>query len=141
MERYKEVFREELVAVWEKSVVATHHFLKPEDFQHIKSLVKDLDFNAFEVYCHFNEENELIGFVGTLNKKVEMLFVAPEHMGKGIGKQMINFAMTTLKATEVDVNEDNTQAVQFYQKLGFQTYQRNPLDGQGHPYPILQMRL
>lgn len=45
-----------------------------------------------------------------------------------------------LGATEVDVNEQNAQAVGFYLHLGFgQTFRRST-DGMGKPYPILHMR-
>lgn len=42
---------------------------------------------------------------------------------------------------DLAVNEDNPQAKGFYEHIGFKVYQRNELDDQGNPYPVLYMRL
>ena len=41
---------------------------------------------------------------------------------------------------EVTVNEQNPQAVGFYEHLGFQTYKRTEGDEEGNPYPLLYMK-
>ena len=41
---------------------------------------------------------------------------------------------------EVPVNEQNPQAVGFYEHLGFQTYKRTECDEEGNPYPLLYMK-
>ena len=42
---------------------------------------------------------------------------------------------------DLAVNEDNPHAKSFYEHMGFKVYQRNELDDQGNPYPVLYMRL
>ena len=49
--KYSDKYRKQVLDVWEKSVLATHDFLKPSDFHAIKEIVKTIDFNAFDVYC------------------------------------------------------------------------------------------
>ena len=63
--------------------------------------------------------------------KVEMLFLSPDFIGKGFGKMLLQFAIDVLKISNVDVNEQNTAAVEFYKKTGFITYQRSDTDDQG----------
>ncbi len=138
--KYSDQYHSQLLDVWEKSVVATHHFLLQEDFQSIKELVNKIDFNDFQVFC-FVKRTELLGFIGVAGDKVEMLFIAPEYMGQGLGSRLIEFAINTLKINKVDVNEQNTKSVLFYKKLGFETYERTALDDQGKAYPLLRMRL
>lgn len=138
---YEDSYRNEIIEVWESSVRATHLFLSEADIEFYKSLVKEIDFNEFEVYCAFSDENQLIGFMGIVEQKLEMLFLKPDYIGKGLGKSMTKYAIEQHKVHEVDVNEDNTSAVAFYQKLGFVQYDRTPLDGCNKPYPILKMRL
>lgn len=41
---------------------------------------------------------------------------------------------------EVTVNEQNPQAVGFYEHLGFQTYKRTECDEEGNPCPLLYMK-
>ena len=44
-------------------------------------------------------------------------------------------------AEQLDVNEQNPQAVGFYFKQGFEVIGRSEVDGMGQPYPLLHMRL
>ncbi|WP_233553671.1 GNAT family N-acetyltransferase [Algoriphagus lacus] len=138
--KYTDRHRAQLLDVWEKSVLATHDFLSPEDFQSIKAFVQTIDFNALDVYCLLQSE-EVIGFLGVAEHKVEMLFLSPDHIGKGFGRKMMDFAVNELKADLVDVNEHNSQAVDFYKKYGFETYERTDQDDQGKDYPLLRMKL
>lgn len=138
--KYTEKDRSQLLQVWESSVLATHHFLTSADFEEIKALVQSIDFNQFEVYC-LHSENRLAGFIGVLDKKVEMLFLHPDVCGQGWGSRLLRFAMTELLADKVDVNEQNTSAVHFYRRHGFEVYERTETDDQGKPYPLLRMKL
>ncbi len=138
--RYKDIYKDQLVSVWEKSVKATHHFLSPQDFISIKEIVRSIDFNAFEVYC-LVKVSEVIGFIGVLERKVEMLFLDPGYFSQGLGKRLVDFAIADLKVDKVDVNEQNASAVKFYLKLGFKTYERTDKDDQGLDYPLLRMKL
>lgn len=140
IEPYNHNFREQVLTVWENSVLATHNFLTPNDFKEIKELVKNINFNDFEVFCLTNE-NVVFGFIGVLDKKVEMLFLDPKIFGLGFGLQLLNFAVNQLEADKVDVNEQNPKAVKFYQKFGFEIFERTDKDDQGKDFPLLRMKL
>ncbi len=137
---FKDFHKPQIVEVWEQSVLATHHFLTSSDFLEIKEMVSQIDFNALQVYCLF-EESKLVGFVGVADEKVEMLFLHPDYIGRGYGRDLMDFAVRELSADKVDVNEQNTNAVNFYKKYGFQTYERTDKDDQNRDYPILRMQL
>ena len=87
-----------------------------------------------------NESGEAIAFMGTENGRLEMLFLSPQERGKGIGKQLIQYGILNYGIKEVTVNEQNPQAVGFYEHMGFETYKRTDCDEQGNPYPLLYMR-
>lgn len=137
---YHDVFKAQLIAVWEKSVRATHHFLAPADIDYYKQSLTETDFNTFNVYCLI-ENKAIVGFIGVANQKIEMLFLSPNQIGKGQGRKLVSFAIEHLQAKEVDVNEQNGNAFHFYIKLGFVQYDRTETDGAGKPYPIIKMRL
>lgn len=40
----------------------------------------------------------------------------------------------------VDVNEQNPDAVRFYEAVGFEVFGRSETDGGGRPFPLLHMR-
>lgn len=139
--RYKDAWRNDVIDVWERSVRATHDFLQPGDIDFFKTLVEGIEFNAFQVYCAIDANNKIIGIVGVADRKLEMLFILPEYIGKGLGKHLMNFVLTELNVNSVDVNEENANATEFYKRFGFKVYDRTPLDDHGKPYPILKMRL
>lgn len=140
IEKYSDKDRGQLLDVWEKSVVATHDFLNPIDFEEIKKFLQTFNFNTIEVYC-LKQKDEVAGFIGLAERKIEMLFLLPKYIGKGLGRKLTDFAFSELKADKVDVNEQNTNAVKFYEKLGFKTYERTEKDDQGKEYPLLRMKL
>ena len=70
-----------------------------------------------------------------------MLFLANRERGQGLGRQLLQYGIAHYGVQEVTVNEQNPQAVGFYQHMGFQTYKRTDLDEEGNPYPLLYMKL
>lgn len=142
IEPYRESFREQLIGVWESSARATHYFVSAEDFEYYKSAVERIDFSSFTVHCLI-KEGMVIGFIGTENNAIASLFLDPKYIGKGYGTQLMRFALSELNTNEVEVevNEQNTEAVKFYSKFGFTAYARTEKDSEGKDYPILKMRL
>ena len=109
-------------------------------FEEIKELVATINFNEFHVFC-LTDENLVLGFIGVANKKIEMLFVDPKYFGQGLGQKLLCFAVSELNADKLDVNEQNVKALKFYQKFGFETFERTNKDDQGRNYPLLRMKL
>ena len=132
---------QKLVSVWESSVRATHLFLSEDEIMRIKEYVPQ----ALEGVAHLltaeNGDGEPVAFMGIENGRLEMLFVLPSERGKGIGKRLLMYGIENYGVNELTVNEQNPQAVGFYEHLGFRTYKRTELDEQGGAYPLLYMRL
>lgn len=127
--------------VWEASVRATHHFLTGADIDALRPLVLNEYLALVDLRVRTGDDGKIQGFVGVADGKIEMLFVAPQYHGHGIGKALLQYAVTEMGATLVDVNEQNPAATGFYQRMGFSVFDRSPLDGQGRPFPLLHMRL
>ena len=129
-----------LLQLWEASVRATHDFLSESEIARIGAYVPE----ALQSVCHLvaakREGGSVAAFLGVEGRRIEMLFVAPEERGKGIGRALVSFAAEKFAADEVTVNEQNTQAVGFYEKRGFAPYRRTQTDEQGGPYPLLYMK-
>ncbi len=131
----------QLTNVWESSVKATHFFLSDNEIENIKQYVPQ----AFESVAHLfimeDENNIPIAFMGVEDSKLEMLFIKAEERGKGLGKQLLQYGIENYDVKELTVNEQNPQAKEFYEHMGFKVYRRSELDEQGNPYPILYMKL
>lgn len=132
---------EEIVAVWEAAVKATHHFLPASAIETFKPLILNEYLYLVDLRGARSPSGALMGFLGVAGNSLEMLFLHPRYFGQGLGKAFVQFAITALGVTKVDVNEQNEGAVGFYLHLGFKTVGRSPLDAQGNPYPILHLQL
>ena len=137
---FNDKYKQQLLIVWERSVLATHDFLTQSDFYEIKQLVQSINFNDLQVYCLTLDEL-VLGFIGVADRKIEMLFIDPGYFGQGLGKSLLDFAINELEADKVDVNEQNVGALMFYQKTGFEIFERTDKDDQGRNYPLLRMKL
>lgn len=127
-----------LLAVWESAVRATHTFLSEDDIAALHT----------QIPCYFamvtlrvwrDPQGRIRGFIGTSGETIEMLFIDAESRGKGIGRALLSWAIEQ-GANQLDVNEQNPQALAFYQHCGFSIIGRSALDGQGRPFPLLHLR-
>ena len=132
---------QKLIEIWETSVRATHDFLPEDDIVSLRTLILEQYFDAVDLKCAKNSTGDILGFCGVHEGNIEMLFISPESRGTGVGAFLTRHAIKNQSATKVDVNEQNKQALGFYEHLGFNVLSRSPLDGQGKPYPLLHMEL
>lgn len=131
----------ELVACWRASVEATHTFLTPDDIERIAAYVPDAIASVAHLAVCRDENGQVVGFIGVDGTMIEMLFIHPSLRGYGLGSLLLDHAVSEHDATLVDVNEQNGQAVGFYEHFGFEVFDRSATDGMGDPFPILHMRL
>lgn len=132
---------QELLKVWENSVRATHKFLSNEEILKIKKYVPEALARISHLIIDNDENGNPVAFMGIEENKLEMLFITSDYRGKGIGKKMLSYGIENYGVTNLAVNEDNPQTKGFYEHMGFKVYQRNELDDQGNPYPVLYMKL
>lgn len=128
-----------LVRLWEASVRATHDFLAPEDLDLYRTLVRREALPGTELYVLRGTDGKFAAFAGISGEHLEMLFVAPERRGEGLGRQLVEHLVRTRGIRTVDVNEQNAQAAGFYARLGFRIAGRSAADTSGRPYPILHL--
>ena len=131
----------QVVKVWEASVRATHHFVREEDIEIFRPLVRDSLPQIKKLACVRSNSNQVAGFVAVVADKVEMLFIDPEARGMGAGKRLLSHAVKVFGARTLDVNEQNQQAIGFYLHMGFKVIGRSEFDSTGKPYPLLHMLL
>ncbi len=131
---------EALLGVWEDSVRATHLFLSDAEVRRIKEYVPRALGGVEHLIAAENESGKLIAFMGTEHRRLEMLFLSPLERGKGIGRQLLRYGIQNYEIQEVTVNEQNPQAVGFYEHMGFETFRRTEHDEAGDPYPLLYMK-
>lgn len=128
-----------LIQLWEKSVLATHDFLKSSDREDLKAEIPTY-FPHLDMKMWYQEDS-LIGFSGVNEGHLEMLFLDPEQIGKGYGSRILTFLIENEGVRTVDVNKGNKKATAFYLKNKFQVTGESKQDGQGRNYPIMHLAL
>lgn len=131
---------EQLLEVWESSVRATHLFLSENEIQNIRQYVPQALKEIPHLLIAVNENQCPVGFMGIAEQHLEMLFIAHEERGKGIGKELLQYEIERYSVNNLAVNEQNPFAKGFYEHMGFAVYRRTELDEQGNAYPLLYMK-
>lgn len=108
----------ELTALWRHSVAQTHTFLTVKDIDEIENYVPQ----ALKKVKHLivaKNKNSYLGFIGIEQHRLEMLFLDPQYIGQGIGRQLLDFVKQKNHRLQLTVYEKNTSAVAFYKQNGF----------------------
>ncbi|BBW78811.1 acetyltransferase [Klebsiella michiganensis] len=127
-----------LIAIWRRSVDATHDFLSKEYRAELEDLVSAFLPEA-PLWVAVTEKDEPVAFMLLTGEHMDALFVDPTVRGCGVGKLLIEHALTLAPKLTTNVNEQNEQAVGFYKKMGFKVTGRSETDDLGKPYPLLNL--
>ncbi|DAB18943.1 TPA: GNAT family N-acetyltransferase [Candidatus Gastranaerophilales bacterium HUM_19] len=141
IEKRTPILIKQLLKIWESSVRETHLFLSDNEIKRIADYVPLALNNINHLVIVEDDNYQPVAFMGIEKERLEMLFVAPNEMKKGLGKSLIQFGIKNYQLKELTVNEQNPQAKGFYEHLGFHVYKRTETDEQGNPYPLLYMKL
>jgi len=128
-----------VVAIWAAAVDATHDFLTPQDRAALGREVEGF-LPAAALMLAVDDRDRALGFMLIAGGHMEALFIDPEHRGAGIGAMLIDYALAVHPVLTTDVNEQNSQAVGFYEHMGFERTGWSATDGQGRPYPLIHLR-
>lgn len=127
---------EALIVLWRRAVEATHHFLTRADIDVDEAALRDRHLTTLSVTVA-DSAGRPCGFVGVDGDRVEMLFVDPDHHGRGVGTRLLDHVADDTRS--LDVNEQNAGAVRFYAARGFVVTGRSATDGDGRPFPVLHL--
>jgi putative acetyltransferase len=106
-----------VVAIWRAASDMAHPFLT-SDFQAAEAE------NVRHVYPKFAEiwvkqmSGEVVGFIALIGNEVGAIFLAPRLHGKGIGRELMEFAVARKGAVTVQVFKDNAIGRRFYDRYG-----------------------
>jgi putative acetyltransferase len=128
-----------VIAIWRSAVDATHHFLSARDRREIENEVV-VFLPALPLVLAVDEHDQPLGFMLISEGHMEALFIDAADRGRGVGRALVEHALQLHPELTTDVNEQNEQAVGFYERMGFQRTGRSDVDGQGRPYPLAHLR-
>lgn len=106
-----------IMEIWLEGNLKAHSFINGGYWRQHFETVKSILPNA-EVYV-FEDDGEILGFIGMDAEYIAGLFVAEGHRGRGIGHQLME-TVKQRKRLSLHVYEKNTGAVSFYKVEGFE---------------------
>lgn len=132
--------RDVLLAIWRSAVGATHRFLTAADLDELEAAIRDVHLRALDLSVVVDVADVPYAFMGSSGARIEMLFVRDDARGTGAGSALIAQAKRRRDALELDVNEQNPAAREFYRRRGFHELGRSAVDGAGRPFPVFHLR-
>ncbi|MFG5779133.1 acetyltransferase [Comamonas sp. J-3] len=127
-----------VIEIWRAAVDATHHFLQTEDRLQLDELICSVLPQA-PLWLAVDDKDQALAFMWLEEGHMQALFVHPNQHGQGLGAALVRHGLGLHPQMSTDVNEQNTQALGFYEKMGFRRTGRSELDGQGRPYPLIHL--
>ena len=128
-----------MLDIWRRAVDATHDFLTPEDRSAIDGEVSTFLPQA-AAWLATDPDDCAIGFMLIEGTHMDALFIDPDWHGQGVGRLLVEHALSLHPALTADVNERNERALHFYERMNFARTGRSDTDGQGRPYPLIHLR-
>ena len=108
-----------VMQIWLHGNLDAHPFI-PASFRtdHFE-MVRDMLPQA-ELYVHENEATRQIdGFIGLTENHIEGIFVAKAARSKGIGKALLDYAMSRRPRLDLSVYQKNERSLAFYRQEQF----------------------
>ena len=128
-----------ILGVWQRAVDATHTFLLPADRRAIEAEVQAF-LPSVPLWVAVDSVDQPVAFMTMTDSHMDALFVDPAYAGQGVGRMLVDHAMSLHGVITTDGNAQNRAAVGFYLHLGFTETGRSALDGQGRAYPLIHLR-
>ncbi|KRA80378.1 acetyltransferase [Altererythrobacter sp. Root672] len=124
--------------IWRDATDATHEFLTPEHRVEIDAMFAGWLPEA-ELWLALDEREQTVGFLAMDGDMIDALFVDPAVHGQGYGTKLVNHALTMAPNATVDASEQASNALPFYESLGFVRTGGSATDSQGRPYPLVYL--
>jgi len=106
-----------IMAIWLESNIEAHDFIPEQywksNYMDVKESIKDAEVIVYE------ENEEVIGFIGIVEDYIAGLFVRADMRSKGIGEQLIDEVKKNHSTLSLDVFLENMMAVKFYMREEF----------------------
>jgi len=97
-------------------------------------------FNESEIMV-YEEEGNILGFIGRKGNVVSWLFVHPDHRRKGIGRRLLKDLIHTWKGSlRLNLAKSNQGAMILYTSLGFEVIEEFEGNMYGKRIPAVRMR-
>lgn len=115
-----------VMTIWMKGNLKYQYFIDYNKWLLEFNSFKEKLLNKYKTYVYLDEkiknsenQNEILGFVSIDGNEVKAIYIKLQERNNGIGKSLIHYIMKNKKELHLSVYEKNTQAILFFNHLGF----------------------
>jgi putative acetyltransferase len=126
--------------IWLRASVMAHPFLGEARLREERRQIEEIYLPKAETFVASFEQRP-VGFIGLLDNFIGGLFVDPDRARQGIGRTLVDYALTQKRELTLEVYAANEQACAFYRAIGGVEIGRRPIDDFGLPFELIRMRI
>ena len=132
---------DKVMDIWMKSTIKAHDFISKEYWQNNYNTVKEVYIPMSETFV-YKDIQGIKGFISVINNEfIGALFVDIDFQGNGIGKQLIDYAVSKYGKLQLAVYKENKKSVEFYINRGFKIIEEQINDDSKHVEYIMEKSL
>ena len=132
---------DKVMDIWMKSTIKAHDFISKEYWQNNYNTVKEVYIPMSETFV-YKDVQGIKGFISVINNEfIGALFVDIDFQGNGIGKQLIDYAVSKYGKLQLAVYKENKESVEFYINRGFKIIEEQINDDSKHVEYIMEKSL
>ncbi len=132
---------DKVMDIWMKSTIKAHDFISKEYWQNNYNTVKEVYIPMSETFV-YKDVQGIKGFISVINNEfIGALFVDIDFQGNGIGKQLIDYAVSKYGKLQLAVYRENKKSVEFYINRGFKIIEEQINDDSKHVEYIMEKSL
>ena len=132
---------DKVMDIWMKSTIKAHDFISKEYWQNNYNTVKEVYIPMSETFV-YKDVQGIKGFISVINNEfLGALFVDIDFQGYGIGKQLIDYAVSKYGKLQLAVYKENKKSVEFYINRGFKIIEEQINDDSKHVESIMEKSL
>ena len=132
---------DKVMDIWMKSTIKAHDFISKEYWQNNYNTVKEVYIPMSETFV-YKDVQGIKCFISVINNEfIGALFVDIDFQGNGIGKQLIDYAVSKYGKLQLAVYKENKKSVEFYINRGFKIIEEQINDDSKHVEYIMEKSL
>lgn len=107
-----------IMRLWQDGNSEGHSFIPKKYWEDKSDIVAKLLPKSI-IYAYYDNNQNIVGFLGEMDSYIAGLFVKKEFQTLGIGTQLINYVKKSKNSLTLHVYKKNSKALKFYLKNSF----------------------
>ena len=99
--------------------ICSAEFIEKHDLNYMINFLSEKIKNDYLIFISYDNDPEGIVAINPSDEEICLLYVSPEKQGKGVGTNLLDFALSKCVSPYISVLDSNKKAIDFYKKRGF----------------------